>query len=117
MDSGFFNNSSKGAWDADFKALDELTSLAFKPILTIKDMIPNNPLKILSAKKVKTQYGERLVLELEKYQMYLPPRFVNISEATFNRINEGDFCITNNGGNGKYANLTFTNGDPSYLSS
>lgn len=100
MDSGNLNDV--------FISLEELNACNYKPLLKVKEMEPLKAYSILSCGKVSTRFGQRVVLELEDHQMFLPQRFNNISTNTIEKLNEGGFLITCQGTSINSYNLIFS---------
>lgn len=76
----------------------ELNELGgFKPTLKVKDMMRGMRYKILGARKVTTKFGSRIVLDLEKHQLFLPSRYDRLSEEAVADLNKSKYCIVNKG--------------------
>lgn len=91
--------------------LSKLNSNLFKPVIRLQDMVFNDPYKIQLIKKVQTQkYGQRIVVELEEFQVYLPNRYtLSLDDNTMDFMNsDGRFFLTNTGNVGSSSNLYFT---------
>lgn len=92
------SNSISPVGNEDDAILLELNKLgSIKPILRVKDMIEYIWYKIVGAKKVATKFGNRVVLQLENYQLFLPTRYESLSEETISELNRNIYSVANKG--------------------
>lgn len=90
-------------------ALDQLNSYRFKPFVKISDLEQNVAFKISGAKRITTKFGERVVLELEKQQLFLPSRFDKLSPDVLDKLNmENNYYLTNQGPAGSSYDVVFS---------
>ena len=59
-----------------------------KPLLCISDLDSSMQYKIASAKRVKTKYGNRIILELESHKLFLPAKFEELTDEDLDNINK-----------------------------
>lgn len=108
--SYFYNELIEG--DTPAAAIDVLGELnsnqvQYKPTRKMADMEINTPYKIYSARRCLTKFGERVILDLGDYQMFLPPRYAKTTEQSINQLNEQRFSVINKGSVGKTFHLSF----------
>lgn len=101
-------------YGANDDTLGELNNCQPKlvPTLFVKDMELNLKYQIKSVKKIKTKYGDRVVLVIDvvglgPHQLFLPERFQEISQDTLDKMNTGGFYIINQGPLGRSYILFF----------
>ena len=80
------------------KSLNDLNSKSnaknyAKKALKINDLEYNEEYSIQRAARVKTMYGEKIMLELSNNVIFLPPKFNEIENSTLADINGGGFYI------------------------
>lgn len=80
-----------------------------KPTLKVKDMVQDTHYRILGARKVSTKFGNRVVLDLENYQLFLPARYEKLSDKAVADLNENKYCIVNKGAVSSTFSLEFIN--------
>lgn len=95
-------------------ALEQLNTCSFQPRrkLLLRKMEKNKKYRILSAKKVlKLNKSKKMIikLEVEKYFIYLPQRFLKIPDFVLNEMNKQTFEICNTGPWKTTHNLEFSN--------
>lgn len=94
------------------EALNLLNSYRYKAFIKIADLEQNVAHKIYGARRISTKFGERVVLELQKHQMFLPARFDKLTAEVLEKINiEGNFYLTNQGPAGASYDLIFSQHD------
>lgn len=94
----------------DGAILLELNQLGtIKPILKVKDMMRDIHYKVFGARRVNTKYGSRVVLQLEKNQLFLPARYEKLSEGAILDLNQNKYNIVNKGQVLSTFNLEFVN--------
>lgn len=69
----------------------------FKPILKSSEMAIGKEYEVVAAKKVYTKYGERVVIELQDYQLFLPPKYAKLEQNIIQTLCSGNFCVKNLG--------------------
>lgn len=93
-------------------ALDQLNSFRYKPFIKISSLEQHVAYKIYGARRLLTKFGERVVLELEKDQLFLPSRFDKLSDDVIDSINkEGNYHLTNQGPAGSSYDVVFSQQD------
>lgn len=75
---------NQGYLQEELEAIQALS--IFKPTIKLSEMVKNQPEKIVSAKRVKTKYGDRIVLELTDHQVFLPGAFAQISDLAITQL-------------------------------
>lgn len=94
----------------DSTIISELNQLgSIKPTLKIKDMMRDMQYRILGARKVNTKFGNRVLLQLETHQLFLPARYEQLSEEAILDLNENKYNIINKGQMLSTFNLEFVN--------
>lgn len=89
------------------KSLKTWNSFQSKGNLNLKDMVVNQPYEIFTVKRVDTQFGKRIVLELKDTILYLPPRYFQVSDEDINNLSGGSTYVINKGEKGSSFNLIF----------
>lgn len=89
-------------------ALEDLKILEVqKPLLKVNEMTINKSYRILKARRVNTQYGERVIVELEKKQVFLPSRYDAMRDSTLVSLCSGQYCMINKGVKGRSCEIEF----------
>lgn len=80
-------------------ALRELQDLSNNPdILSVSQLLQNQPYLVQSVKSIATRYGQRLVAKIdEKTEVFLPARFGKASPQLVEQLNANKFCIVYEG--------------------
>lgn len=100
------------AQEASVGPLDQLNAYRYKPFVKLGDLEQHVAHKIYAARRITTKFGERVVLELFKYQLFLPARFDNLSDDVINNINkEANYYLTNQGPVGASHDIVFSQHD------
>lgn len=80
---------------------EELNQLAqgetFLPTRKLNELKQSHPYRIQGVKSVKTKYGERIILILQEFQIFLPDRFRKMTTAQKDALNDGSWEVTYNG--------------------
>lgn len=64
-----------------------------KSILPIKEIPTTHKLKILAAVRKTTKFGERIMLELEHYVVFLPEKYNVITDNIIEDVNNGKYKL------------------------
>lgn len=92
--------------EAISRVASKINNCAYKEILRVKDMELHKHYKIIAARKCTTQYGRKVVLELDSNIIYMPQRFDNLEDDVLDDINKnGPFYIISKGEIGKSFDL------------
>lgn len=75
------------------EVIESFNKLNFKKILSVKDMKFNEDYCINAAHKTSTPYGKKIVLQLDDCIMYLPTRFLSLSDEVIKRMCDGVFAV------------------------
>lgn len=96
--------------DEDGTIISELNQLGIiKPTLKVKDMMRDIHYKVFGARRVNTKFGSRIVVHLEKYQIFLPARYGKLSEEAILDLNQNKYNIINKGPVLSTFNIEFIN--------
>lgn len=67
----------------------------FKPTVKLADLTVGEKYLIKNIKRITTQYGEAVVVDLEDKQVFLPKRYNKMTQANFNQITYyGSYYLT-----------------------
>lgn len=75
------------------EVIKSFNSMNFKKILSIKDMTPDMEYAVRGAYKTVGTYGEKIVLRLDNYILYLPSRFLSLGDEAIKRLCDGVFSV------------------------
>lgn len=78
-----------------------------KTILSIKDFEYNKPLKIIGCERKITIYGMKIVLDLEEHIMFLPEKYIFITDEVLRQLTTGKYSIKKATDDGIHYNLVF----------
>lgn len=89
-------------------ALDIINAYGFKPYFKVCDMVQHSAYKIYGIRKIPTKYGDRVIVELQNNQMFLPARYGSLPVNVLEDIKQQDnFYVSNLGPIGDSFNLVF----------
>lgn len=73
--------------------MSEFSKLNQKSILKSSEMVTDYSYKILKARRVKTKFGNKVLLELENNILFLPARFNKISDEVITNLSLGAYMV------------------------
>lgn len=106
------NASSDGyISDNDDMALDAINNLnnpeKYKAVMKLSALGENRKFRILEARRMKSRYGLRLIVELSDCQVFLPQRFSSISDKHLKLLNNQNIFLVYKGPIGQTSKIEF----------
>lgn len=120
MDAGFYKEqndvnvfmSESQETDTD-NIVEKFNERNLKPYKNLKSMEQNKDFLIIGCRKTKTKYGERLLMELENFNIFLPERYNSLTVAEINKFFNKTYYLRNCGESGRTFKLQIHKVSPS----